>query len=188
MSATDSRHLAPLEPPFPPDVADTLAGYPQQNGYILSLFRTFANSRRFLRKGVPNLLDRESPLPLRVREIVILRVTARRACAYEWGVHAAIFAKAAKLGEAALQDTLAEAPDPALWTEAELRLMRAIDALLAHGRLPDELMIAFESDWTVEQQLEILALAGTYQTISFVANLADLPPEPFARPFPALAG
>lgn len=185
MSATDPRHLAPLEPPFPPDIADTLAAYPQQDGYILSLFRTFANSRRFLRKGVPNLLDRESPLPLRVREIVILRVTARRECSYEWGVHAAIFAKAAKLADDALLDTLADAPDPALWAEPELRLLHTIDALLANGRLPDSLRAVFEADWTVEQQLEILALAGAYQTISFVANLADLPPEPFARPFPA---
>ncbi len=188
MSATDPARLTPLEPPFPPDIADTLAGYPQQDGYILSLVRTFANSRRFLRKGVPNLLDRESPLPLRIREIAILRVTARRDCGYEWGVHAAIFARAARLDEAALLDTVSASPDPALWTEVELRLMRAVDALLEHGRLPDELRIAFQCDWTVEQQLEILALAGTYQTISFVANLAELPAEPFALPFPALAG
>jgi alkylhydroperoxidase family enzyme len=188
MSATEPHRLTPLEPPFPPDIADTLAAYPQQDGYILSLFRTFANSRRFLRKGVPNLLDRESPLPLRIREIVILRVTARRDCAYEWGVHAAIFARAARLDEAALQGTVSAAPDPALWTEAELRLIHAVDAFLAQGRLPGDLKTAFEADWTLEQQLEILALAGAYQTISFVANLADLPPEPFAVPFPVCRG
>lgn len=188
MPAISARHLAPLEPPFPSDIAETLAAYPQQDGYILSLFRTFANSRRFLRKGVPNLLDRESPLPLRIREIVILRVTARRDCGYEWGVHAAIFAKAARLDDAALRDTVSATPDPDLWDGAEFRLMLAIDALLAHGRLPADLQPAFEADWTVEQQLEILALAGTYQTISFVANLAALPPEPFASPFPRPAG
>ena len=87
--------LAPLPEPWPEDIAAMLAKYPSSDGYILSLFRTFANSKRFLQKGVPNLLDRDSPLPLRMREIVILRVTANLHCAYEWGVHVAIFTKAA---------------------------------------------------------------------------------------------
>ena len=71
-----TNRLSPVSEPFQPDIAVALAAYPQQDGYILSLFRTFANSLRFLKKGVPNLLDRESPLSLRTREIVILRVTA----------------------------------------------------------------------------------------------------------------
>lgn len=69
-----SNKLSPIEQPYPSEVAGILAAYPQQDGYILSLFRTFANSLRFLKKGVPNLLDKESPLPLRIREIVIALV------------------------------------------------------------------------------------------------------------------
>jgi 4-carboxymuconolactone decarboxylase len=183
-----TQHLSPLEPPYPPDVEALLARYPARDGYLLSLFRTFANSPRFLAKGVPNLLDRESPLPLRVREIVILKVTALRHCEYEWGVHAAIFAQAARLGPAHLADTCAAEPDAGLWSEAELALLQALTELCVTGRLSPPLRERFEADWTLAQQLEILALAGTYQTISFVANLAALPPEPFAERFPALPG
>lgn len=180
-----TNQLAPLAQPWPPEVAAILATYPQQDGYILSLFRTFANSLRFLRKGVPNLLDKESPLPLRVREIVILRTTANRRCEYEWGVHVAIFARAAKLSPEQIAATTDAVIDPALWSKTEARLLTAIDALCREGRMDDALHAAFIADWTHEQQLEIFALCGAYHTVSFVANAARLPGEPFGVHFPA---
>lgn len=175
--------LAPVPQPWSPEVAAALAAYPAQDGYLLSLFRTFANSLRFLRKGVPNLLDRDSPLPLRWRELVILRVTARRQCEYEWGVHVAIFARAAKLSEAEVAATLAPLVADA-WPDAEAVLLSAVDALLDTGRMDDALQSRFEAAFSLDQQLEIMALAGAYQTISFVANTARLPLEPFAARFP----
>lgn len=183
-----ANQLTPLIEPYTPEVAAILATYPQQDGYILSLFRTFANSLRFLRKGVPNLLDRESPLPLRIREIVILRTTANRTCEYEWGVHVSIFAKAARLSPDQIAATTAAAIDPALWSESEARLLAVIDALCREGRIGDALHAAFIADWTMEQQLEIFALCGAYHTVSFVANAARLPGEPFGARFPAPVG
>ncbi|WP_197042068.1 carboxymuconolactone decarboxylase family protein [Sandarakinorhabdus oryzae] len=177
-----ANHLHPLEPPYPPETAALLAGYPQADGQLLSLFRTFAHSPRFLKKGVPNLLDRDSPLPLRIREIVILRVTALRSCDYEWGVHTAIFAGAARIDAAQLADTRATAINPALWSADEACLLHALDQLCRDGRLDDATQARFEADWSLAQQLEVCALAGAYQTVSFVANLARLPHEAFSRP------
>jgi len=171
--------LAPLPEPWPEDIARLLAGYPSSDGYILSLFRTFANSKRFLKKGVPNLLDRESPLPLRMREIVILRVTANLHCAYEWGVHVAIFAKAARFTQEQVAATARAGLDETLWTPEEARLIRSVDEICHDAALSRATHEAFEADWSAEQQLEILALCGAYHTISFVANLARLPPEDF---------
>jgi hypothetical protein len=179
-----TNRLRPMAEPFQPDVAAALAAYPQQDGYILSLFRTFANSLRFLRKGVPNLLDRESPLSLRIREIVILRVTANKNCEYEWGVHVSIFAATAKFSQAQIDATRSGPVDPDLWSEPEAYLLKAIDSLCSTGRIEDDVITQFESDWTKEQQLEIFALCGAYHTISFVANTARLPNEPFGALFP----
>ncbi|OYU75021.1 MAG: carboxymuconolactone decarboxylase [Alphaproteobacteria bacterium PA3] len=179
-----TNRLRPIAEPFQPDVATALAAYPQQDGYILSLFRTFANSLRFLRKGVPNLLDRESPLSLRIREIVILRVTANKNCEYEWGVHVSIFAAAAKFSQAQIEATRSGPIDPDLWSEPEAYLLKAIDSLCSTGRIEDDVITQFETDWTKEQQLEIFALCGAYHTISFVANTARLPNEPFGALFP----
>ena len=178
-----TNRLTPLEPPFSPEIEKILAHYPQQDGYLLSLFRTFANSRRFLENCVPNLLDKASPLDLRTREIVILRVTANTNCAYEWGVHAAVFANAAKLTEEQLTATRID--NPACWSPVERRLIAAVDQLCDQSTLDDERLTQFQEDWRLEQQLEIIALCGTYTTISLVANVARLPPESFAAPFPA---
>lgn len=177
-----SNPLAPLPEPWPEDISRLLASYPSSDGYILSLFRTFANSKRFLKKGVPNLLDRDSPLHLRVREIVILRVTANLRCAYEWGVHVAIFAKAAKFTPAQVTATTLPDVDASLWSPVEVRLIRAIDEICRDGALSCSAQTAFEEDWSMEEQLEILALCGAYHTISFVANVAGLPHEAFVTP------
>ena len=175
--------LTPLEPPYTPKVEELLSAYPKQDGYLLALFRTFANSERFLRKGVPNLLDKDSPLDLRTREIVILRTTAKRACEYEWGVHVAIFAKAARISAAQIKATRTH--DLACWSEAEQRLISVVDQLCDQGTLDDRTLGRFQTDWSSAEQLEIMALVGTYSTISFVANVARLPPEPFAAKFPS---
>lgn len=179
-----SNRIAPLEPPFPPEIDTLLSRYPRQEGYLLTLFRTFANSARFLQRGVPNLLDKDSPLPLRDREIIILRVTANFGCEYEWGVHVAIFARAAKLTDAQVSATRLSAPESDVWHPKEQRLIAAIDAFCREGALAPEAVDAFTEDWTRAQQLEIIALCGAYHTISLVARLAELPPEPFAARFP----
>ncbi len=179
-----SNRLSPLAEPWPAPIATALAAYPQANGQLLALFRTFANSERFLKKAVPNLLDKGSPLPLRTREIVILRTTANRNCEYEWGVHVAIFAAAARLSAGQVAATHVTAIDPALWSPAEARLLAAIDQLCAAAGLDDTGRASFEADWSLAEQLEIMALVGTYTTISLVANVARLPAESFAARFP----
>ena len=59
--------LAPIAEPYSPDVVEAFKSYPQRDGYIIGLFRVFANSLRHLRKGFVNLLDRDSPLSMRER-------------------------------------------------------------------------------------------------------------------------
>ena len=186
-----SNRLSPLPRPWPEAIAARLARFPGRPGQEpLALFRTFARSERFLGRGVPDLLDAQSPLPVRARELAILRTTARRGCGYEWGIHARVFARAAGLGAAELAATAAGDPAAATphgwpgWSEADLRLLACLDALLEGARLPDPLQAAFEADWTRAQQLELLALVGAYTTVSLVANVARLPPEAFALPFP----
>ena len=96
--------LKPLESPFKPEIDQVLENYPKQDGYLLKRFRVFANGQRFLKKGVPNLLDKQSPLSLRECEIVILRVCANNQCEYEWGVHVAIFASYVSLSGAQIDN------------------------------------------------------------------------------------
>jgi alkylhydroperoxidase family enzyme len=176
--------LTPLEQPYPPEAAEILKTYPQQGGYLLTLFRTFANSVRFLKKGVANLLDAESPLSLRQREIVILRTTANRNCEYEWGVHVAAFAKRAEFTDEQVRATRLEDSTAPCWSAEEQLLIRAVDELCSHSRIEAGTLARVQETLTREQQLEVLALVGNYHTVSFVANTARLAPESFAARFP----
>jgi alkylhydroperoxidase family enzyme len=176
--------LKPIKRPFSPEVAEILASYPKRDGYILELFRVFANSARFLRKGVVNLLDKDSPLPLRLREIVILRVTANLDCEYEWGVHVTAFGKAAQLTIEQMRETRLGDHTAGCWSAEESLLIEVVDELCSGGKIVDATLARFQQIWRAEEQLEIIALCGNYHTICYVANAAKLEGEPFGAKFP----
>src|ERR1700753_3807221 len=116
--------IASLEPPYPPEIQAQfdriMRGAPP-----LMLFRVVAGHARAWDKfRAASLLD-GGPLSLREREIVIDRTCALTACEYEWGVHIAIFAKAAGLTEAQIHATVKGAADEACWSAAEQALIAA---------------------------------------------------------------
>ena len=179
--------LKPIEPPYSSEIAEIFRSYPQdKDGYILKLFRVFANSIRFAtNKGAANLLDKDSPLSLRQREIVILRVTANRNCEYEWGVHVAVFAEQAGLNREQIKATRLGASDADCWREEEAVLIACVDQLCTQAVIDDQTYSRFQEIWTVEQQLEIMALCANYHLISFVANTSRIEKEPMAAVFPS---
>jgi len=179
--------LKPIEQPFSPEVEKILAQYPRSSdGKIIKLFRVFANSLRFLtNKGVVNLLDKDSPLSLKEREIVILRVTANTNCEYEWGVHVSVFSQAAGLSKEQIIATKLASPDVDVWSEAESLLIKSVDELCHHALIQNDTYALFQEQWSLEQQLEILSLCGNYHTVSFIANTTRISTEEMAAKFPS---
>jgi alkylhydroperoxidase family enzyme len=176
--------IAPLEPPFAPDVAETLAAMMPPGVPPLALFRTLAHNPRVLgRIRAGNLLDRGS-LERRDRELVILRTCARCGSEYEWGVHAAVFARRFGLSEAEIAGTvLADAGDPR-WSERDRLTLRLVDELHETATLSDALWRALRPLWSDAQLVELLVLVGFYHTIAFVTNALAIVPEPAAERFP----
>src|SRR5690348_3294944 len=129
--------IAPLEPPYAADIqADfdaIMRGAPP-----LILFRVMAtNARAWQKFRAGSLLDKGA-LTLRQREIVIDRTCALNKCEYEWGVHVAIFAKAAELSDEQVSATVLGDPDAPCWSAAEQALLRAVDALHHRAALSDD--------------------------------------------------
>ena len=175
--------LAPLEPPYAAEIQQQfdriMRGAPP-----LLLFRTIARSPRAWEKfSAGGLLDR-GPLTLREREIVIDRACARADCEYEWGVHVAAFAAAARLTDEQVRATvLGEATD-SCWSVAEQALLSAVDALHARATLSDAEFAALSAHYDDAQILEIMLLCGFYRTVSYLANGLALPLEERAARFP----
>lgn len=180
------NELKPLEPPYETEIENILSLYPKgKDDYLLRLFRVFANSQRFLAgKGVVNLLDDESPLTIQERELVILRVTAKKHCEYEWGLHARIFAEAANISDVQRRATVIDDHRANCWDDRQALLIECVDQLCDQACIRTENLAQFQSTWTREQQLEIMALCSNYHLVSFVANTARIELEDYALRFP----
>ena len=86
-----AARLAPLAPPYEPDIQAAFERIMPPDVPPLALFRTVArNGRVFGRLMAGGLLDKGS-LSLREREILIDRTSALCGAEYEWGVHVAFF-------------------------------------------------------------------------------------------------
>src|SRR6187551_1493712 len=135
MSHTAAR-IAPLEPPYAPDLAAQFERI-MRGAPPLVLFRVMAgNARAWDKFRAGSLLDR-GPLSLREREIVIDRTCARTGCEYEWGVHVAAFAEAARLTEEQVRATVLGDASAACWSVPEQVLIAAVDALHERATLDE---------------------------------------------------
>ncbi len=151
----------------------------------LALFTTMARDRRlFFKFFNSGLLDR-GHLTIRQREIVIDRVTASCGAEYEWGVHVAVYAEKAGLTEVQVASLVTGEPDDACWDEADRVLIRLCDALHQTCGIDDALWSALTANHSDEAILELIMLAGTYRTVSYLVNGLRLPLEAGARRFPA---
>ncbi len=87
------QRLAPLNPPYDPELARTLTRMMPPGQEPLKLFRTVAHNRHILDKlrSTGSYLLNFGTLDPADRELVIQRTCARCGCEYEWGVHATVF-------------------------------------------------------------------------------------------------
>lgn len=138
--------------------------------------------RLFFKFFGSGLLDR-GHLTIRQREIVIDRVTATCGAEYEWGVHVATYAaKAGLTGDQVASLTFGGADDPC-WNDGDRVLIRLCDNLHRDCTVDDELWSDLSAHHDDEAILELLMLAGTYRTVSYLVNSLRLPMEPGARRF-----
>jgi hypothetical protein len=174
--------IEPLEPPYPPGVAEQLGRMMPAGAPPIALFRTFARNLPMTRAMHPwgaYQLGRELSLSRRDREIVIDRTCARTGGEYEWGVHVAFFADRVGLTAAQLTSLTHGQPTDECWGEPRERLLiAAVDALHDTGDLPDDLWARLSGVLDEAQLLDLVLLTGWYHAISWAARVARMAPEP----------
>lgn len=185
--------IAPLEPPYDPKTADVLAKWMPPGSPVppLALFRTLARHPMLAERMRPlgsGLLAKGS-LPPRVRELLVLRTSARTENRYEWGVHAAAFAAQVGLEPSAVDRTATASPaDVAPRDDDDAVALRFADELHDQGAPSDAVFEAARARWGEEGALEMAAVVGFYHLIAFVVGTARVADEPWAAPFPAREG
>jgi alkylhydroperoxidase family enzyme len=182
------ERLAPRNAPFPDSVAADLQRLMGDNDLEpLALFRTIAHHEpllsRFRQLG-STLLSRGT-LPPADRETVIHRTSARCGAAYEWGVHAVVFAAPLGLGEDWLRATWhGTAEDPA-FTPRQALLVRMCDELHDTATLTDATWAALREAYADDELVELVCLTGFYHLVGFLCRAFAIAPEAWAHPVPA---
>jgi len=184
--------IEPVQPPYPPQVAERLAAMMPPGVPPILLFRTFVRNLPMTAamSGWGGYeLSKGLSLSMRDREIVIDRTCARCRCEYEWGVHVAFFAERAGLSAAQVTSLVyGGAGDPCWLSERDRLLIEAADALHEEADIGDELWGRLAREFTEGQLLDLLMLAGWYHAISFTANAARVTAEDGAPRFADVRG
>jgi 4-carboxymuconolactone decarboxylase len=179
--------IAPLEPPYDPQVAETLRRMMPPDVEPLRLFRTVAHNPavldRFRTIGAYILnFGRVDPLD---REVLLHRTCARCGCEYEWGVHVVAFGRPLGMTEEQLRATVLDGSDAPVWSERQRLLVRLADELHDTATVSAGLWAELVQLWDDAQLLELIATAGFYHLVSFTANAAGVEREQYAERFPA---
>jgi alkylhydroperoxidase family enzyme len=174
----------PLSAPYPEPLASDLARIMPPDVPPLQLFRTIGRSERHWTRFAAGGLLAKGPLPLREREVVILRTCANCGSDYEWGVHVALFAKRTGFLPEEVQQIAGSGP-PTILPPRERLLVAAVDALSVRKRWSDAEFVEFSATLSEAELFEIIALTGFYHTVAFWTNALALPLEPGTSPIPA---
>ncbi|PHZ83872.1 carboxymuconolactone decarboxylase family protein [Paremcibacter congregatus] len=190
---TKKNRLCHLNPPYTQEISSALQFIKPKNNDIdtLKLFRTFVKNlplttvmgelgKFFLSAGQ----NEGASFDLRSREIVIVRVTARCHCEYEWGVHIAMFTKKAKLTTDQTYSLVHGDSGDTCWSSLDAALINMVDDFHDTGTLRDETFTLLSNHFTETQLMEFFILAGWYHAISYFANGAKTELEDWATRFP----
>jgi alkylhydroperoxidase family enzyme len=179
--------IEPSNPPYTDAVQALLDRLPASWSPPFKLFTVLARDERLLLRftaGAVSYLE-PSHVTIREREVLLLRVTAKCQCAYEWGMRVHYFVNDADLTEDQVYATVYGNADDPVWTPNDRLLIRMADELHDTVSIGDALWTELRNAFTEEAVLQLIMMAGYYRTVAYVANGTRLSIEPkVGRPFP----
>jgi 4-carboxymuconolactone decarboxylase len=122
--------------------------------------------------GFSGYLLTRSTLPARLRELAILRVAARRGCAYEWTHHVAMAAEVG-LSETEIEDAGRGKADG----ELESAVLAAVDELDRDSNLSDPTWAALTRHLDERQRMDLVFTIGAYCLLAMAFNSFGIEPE-----------
>jgi alkylhydroperoxidase family enzyme len=179
--------IEPVSPPYTAAIQALLDRLPAGWSPPFKLFTVLARDERLLQRFIGGAVSYLQPshVTIRQREVLLLRITARCHCAYEWGMRVHYFAAEAGLSDAQLRASVHGGCDDPSWAPADRLLVRLADELHDTVSISDGLWPELRAAFTEEAILQLVMMAGYYRTVAYIANGVRLPLEPkVGRPFP----
>ncbi|OKH66160.1 carboxymuconolactone decarboxylase [Mycobacterium sp. SWH-M5] len=124
-------------------------------------------ARHFLQFN--NYLQRESLLPDRIRELVILRTAYRVGCGYEWGHHVAMGMLAGLT-----EDDVASARSGCSADDFDQTLLDATDELVSGAQLSPATWARLGERLDDRQRMDLMFTVGGYLTLAMALNTFEV--------------
>jgi 4-carboxymuconolactone decarboxylase len=176
-----NRPLTPRILPLSPNEQDEqtreLLSKVGDGGTATNIFTTLVRHPGLFRKWSPfggKLLA--GKLPIRDRELLILRTGWLCQSEYEWGQHSLI-AKAHGFSDGELK-LITQWPSGDGWNECDAILLEAADQLHNDGCISDTTWAALAERYDDRQLIEVPMLVGQYHLVAFVLNSLGVQREP----------
>ena len=124
-------------------------------------------AKRFLSDG---------EMPIRDRELAILRIAWLSQAPFEWGAHVVI---AKRNGVSAQEiEAIIEGSTAPAWSDFDRALIRAMEELHFDSMISDETWATLARTYNDKQLIEVPVLAGQYKTVAYMQNCLRLPLPP----------
>jgi 4-carboxymuconolactone decarboxylase len=167
--------VTPLTPPYTAETDAMLRRWMPPGAPFgpLALFRSMAKNEELMtamRSLGSYFLGPRSCLPLRLREMIILRTCVKASCEYEWGVHVTGFAAAAELSAVDIQELTFGAAESPHWSAPEQAVLQACDQLATTANIDAATRGKLQNCFDDASILAIVTLAGWYRLIAGLAN------------------
>jgi len=166
--------LAALVPPVPLHPPMSKEGGPKG----LNALGTFAHHPELARAFFTfnGYALRGTGLTERQREILMLRVSAVRASAYQWAQHLVVALDIGMTDEEI--ERVAAGLDPGYWNPLERALLQATDELLDDGSIADETWAVLSAELDTQQLMDVIFSVSAFETAarlfrSFAVELDD---------------
>jgi 4-carboxymuconolactone decarboxylase len=126
--------------------------------------------------GVSLQLLKEPALPLRDRQLVILRVGWLRQIPYIWGEHVNVSKKLGLCSEDIEQVTVGSTSPH--WRDHERALLEATEELIDRAMISDATWAVLARQFDARQLFELPVLVGQFSTVGYFQNALRIPLSP----------
>jgi alkylhydroperoxidase family enzyme len=147
-------------------------------GRDLNIFRVMMNHPKLTRRWTVfagHVLQKQT-LPVRERELLILRIGWLNQAEYEWAQHVEI----AKRGgiSAAEIERVKQGPG-AGWSAHETALLQAADDLFENSVVSDPTWAALAAKYSTEEMMDVVFTIGQYNLVCWALNSFGVPLDDF---------
>ena len=147
-----------------------LSPWKRPGGRVINIFATMANHPKLADKwnSFGLYILRESTLPPREREMLILRIGWLCRSEYEFGQHTVV-GKSAGLTDEEIK-RITEGPKATGWDPFDASLLRAVDELYYDAFITDATWNALAERYNQQQLMDVVATVGQYNLVSMFLN------------------